>query len=132
MYILTNKGYFDIVGKREDGKPSGPNDNVTVRFRRRKDALNLFSLRRITPTPEGDYPFRVFARREEIAALVSAMITDINYPSFKKSTEHDPKLHDAAVSSWSVFGRLQPGGPYGGPYGGKPQQRKGPRNERRN
>ena len=115
MWVVTNKGFMSIVAKDENGRPSGsgPEAIVSVRFRRKRDATALFSRYEVT-TPAGDYGFRVFATRAAVAEVLMREALDIDYANFKSSIpDDDDPLHDACMDAWTVFGRLQPGGPYG-------------------
>lgn len=116
MWILMNDGFLSIVAKDRKGLPShdGPDAEVSVRFRRRKDAKAIFPKRSVVATPGGDYGFRVFATRAEVAEVVSARILGVGYTNFKSSIKDDLPLSSVAHAAWSVFGRLQDGGPYGG------------------
>jgi hypothetical protein len=116
MWIVTNKGFMSIVAKDAAGKPSGKfmDAIVSVRFRRKEDAAALFPGHTYVPTPGGDYAGRVFATRSEVAQVLFDEASGIDYSNFKDSIPaKDKALKDACMSAWSVFGRLQPGGPYG-------------------
>ena len=130
MWVVTNKGFMSIVAKDAAGRPSGlgPEAIVSVRFRRKRDASALFPGYAVTTTPKGDYGFRVFATRAEVARVTMHEALGIDYANFKSSIPDDDKsLHDACMDAWTVFGRLQPGGPYGldrpGGPAGKPRSK---------
>ena len=108
MWVVTNKGFMSIVAKDENGRPSGsgPEAIVSVRFRRKRDATALFPGYAVTTTPKGDYGFRVFATRTEVARVLVHEALGIDYANFKSSIpDHDEALHDACMEAWAVFGR---------------------------
>lgn len=116
MWIVTNKGFMSVVAKDRHGKPSGKADDaeVSVRFRRKADAKKLFPDHERVDTPGGDYECRVFATRFEVGCAVAKMVIGIDYTNFKDSIpKKDTDLYSACTAAWSVYGRLQPGGPYG-------------------
>jgi len=109
-------GFASIVYKDRAGKPSkaGPKAIISVRFRRPKDAAVMFPDLPYVATPHGDYAGRVFASREQVAWAVAKMILDGEYTNVKGAIPlNDNPLHDAMHDAWTVFGRLQEGGPYG-------------------
>lgn len=116
MWVITNKGPLSIVAKDAAGKPSGnePEAIVSVRFRRKGDAAKLFPEHKRVDTPGGDYCCRVFATRREVADALVAEVLGMSYTNFKSSIPRsDAALSGACHHAWDVFGKLQPGGPYG-------------------
>jgi len=116
MWVVTNKGFLSVVAKDASGRASGAgaDGQVSVRFRRPKDAAALFPEHEVVETPHGDYGFRVFATRAEVAAVLVAEVEALVYGNFKDSIPvADRALRDAAHRAWDVFGELQEGGPYG-------------------
>lgn len=123
MWILfSNKnggGFASIVAKDAKGLPSGPEETaiVSVRFRRAEDAAKLFPMHAYVPTPSGDYAGRIFATRMEVAQVLAREALSLDYTNFKSSLpKDDTAIYNACMSGWSVFGKLQPGGPYGQDY----------------
>jgi hypothetical protein len=120
MWILFSNenggGFASVVAKDAAGKPSGPGEDaiLSVRFRRKEDAAKLFPGKAYVPTPHGDYAGRVFATRFEVAQVLAREALTMNYDNFKSSLpKEDKAIYNACMSGWSVFGKLQPGGPYG-------------------
>ena len=120
MWILFSNenggGFASVVAKDAAGKPSGPGEDaiLSVRFRRAEDAAKLFPGKPYVPTPHGDYAGRVFATRFEVAQVLAREALTMNYDNFKSSLpKEDKAIYSACMSGWSVFGKLQPGGPYG-------------------
>jgi len=129
MWILfSNKnggGFASIVAKDAKGLPSGPEETaiVSVRFRRAEDAAKLFPMHAYVPTPGGDYAGRIFATRMEVAQVLAREALSLDYTNFKSSLpKEDKAIYNACMSGWSVFGKLQPGGPYGQDYRRDPRQ----------
>jgi hypothetical protein len=120
MWILFSNenggGFASVVAKDAAGKPSGPGEDaiLSVRFRRAEDAAKLFPGKPYVPTPHGDYAGRVFATRFEVAQVLAREALTMNYDNFKSSLpKSDAAIYNACMSGWTVFGKLQPGGPYG-------------------
>ena len=56
----------------------------------------------------------MFATRAVVADVLMREALDIDYANFKSSIpDDDDPLHDACMDAWTVFGKLQQGGPYG-------------------
>jgi hypothetical protein len=71
-------------------------------------------LHAVVATPDDDYSCRVFVSRGEVADVVMREVAAIGYVNFKHSIfADDDALHGVCMAAWTVFGRLQPGGPYG-------------------
>jgi hypothetical protein len=120
MWILFSNdqggGFASVVAKDAAGKPSGPEAAaiLSVRFRRAEDAAKLFPGHPYVPTPHGDYAGRVFATRTQVAEVLAREALSMNYDNFKSSLpKADAAIYNACMAGWSVFGKLQPGGPYG-------------------
>ena len=91
MWVVTNKGFMSIVAKDENGRPSGlgPEAIVSVRFRRKRDATALFPGYAVTTTPKGDYGFRVFATRTEVARSLEHFGVRLNREGFPRTVCRD-------------------------------------------
>lgn len=123
MWLLFSNekggGFASIVAKDAAGKPSGPGEDaiLSVRFRRAEDAAKLFPMHTYVPTPHGDYAGRVFATRFDVAKVLAREAMTLSYDNFKSSLpKADAAIYSACMAGWSVFGKLQPGGPYGQAY----------------
>ncbi|MEM9394551.1 MAG: hypothetical protein AAGA38_11875 [Pseudomonadota bacterium] len=107
-------GFVSIVAKDREGRPTGPNpeDELSIRFRRTEDAAKL-GIDDVILTPGGDYGSRAFLSRSAVAELMASMASTMDYTNFKSSipSEDRDMLH-ACHDAWSVFGDLQPSGPY--------------------
>ncbi len=107
-------GFISIVAKDREGYPTGPNpdDELSIRFRRPEDAAKL-GIKQVILTPGGDYGSRAFASRAKLASLLASMVSEMSYTNFKSSIPSDDHaMKHACHDAWSVFGDLQPGGPY--------------------
>ena len=120
MWLLfSNKnggGFASIVAKDQTGKPTGPEETaiLSVRFRRVEDAAKLFPLHDYVATPGGDYAGRIFATRMDVAKVLAQEALTCDYTNFKSSLpKDDAAIYNACMAGWGVFGKLQPGGPYG-------------------
>lgn len=108
-------GFISIVAKDREGRPTGPNpeDELSIRFRRPEDAAKL-GIDDLILTPTGDYGSRAFLSRSAIAELMALMAITMDYTNFKSSIpSNDLDMLHTCHDAWTVFGELQPGGPYG-------------------
>lgn len=125
MWLATTEGFYSVI-RWHDGR-------MCVRARTRAD---LTRLRKIVPalskvevSPGRDYRYRCFCTVDEWAEGASALARTIDYGNFKSAVGrkrgyngYERALHQV----WSIFGRLQPGGPYGfGSKAGYPEVPKG-------
>lgn len=130
MWLATVDGFLSAV-EYQDARDPELNGKLAVRARERSALVNFFKLTpkqakaeiRETNTPttkSTDYSFRVYVTRERFAEATLAAVNGIDYPNFKSevlvrakagrvSWTYEKALH----SVWSVFGRIQKGGPYG-------------------
>jgi hypothetical protein len=80
MWLFSVEGFVSIVAHRDDPK------TVLVRGRSRADVeavARRLGVKSIVETPQADYPFRVVARRAQIAKLMADLVREIDYPNFK-------------------------------------------------
>lgn len=106
MWIMFKDAFFSVVDKAV--KPAC----LVVRARRPGDIERYFPGAQVAETPGNDYLFRAEIRREDVAAMLTRYVMELDAPNFKASVK-DEALHDAYVGVWGIMGRLQPGGPYG-------------------
>lgn len=94
MWLFTAVGFFSIVRTR----PSSPRDAVeaqcvlVVRSRSHADALAFSKVLAgmgvdapVKVTPQADYPFRLFAHEQHVAAAVGGMLLALDYGNFKQA-----------------------------------------------
>lgn len=121
MWIMTripgtNRGAFiSIVAKDRDGHHSheSPAGELSIRARRRADLEGLFPGDRVIDSGgDGDYQFRVFKTRHEVADLLMTAVEDLKYDNFKDSVYADKPFSAACARVWSVMAALQPVEPY--------------------
>jgi hypothetical protein len=66
-------------------------------------------------TPGGDYRYRAWIGRDDLAAGMAKIARNLDYANFKSEVaRHDPDRANAYAHVWGVLGELQPGGPYSG------------------
>lgn len=126
MWVLTSFGVLMPALRHKRDMTPGDNRVIQVRARRRKD-LNILRTEymgdELGPTVTGggtDYQFRAFCTREAWATALAKMAMDIDYTSFKDTTESkygDKPLHDAYLSVWGTLlrtlsSRTGPQSPY--------------------
>lgn len=111
MWIFTNKAFLSIVVPYQRDVPAGlkGQDIFAVRARRKVDLINAFGKNQIIhESPERDYRWRVYLRREKVAEWVADQAFGIKYQNFKDSI---PKGDDARKSAymgvWGVMDRFQ-------------------------
>jgi len=107
MWLITTTGFFSVVQK------SGDTD-LTIRSRVRADLEQLKErylpgMGEIRDREGTDYRFRASVSHEELAAVVSKMVADINYANFKDEVKRVQGAQRASVYSdvWSDLYRLQ-------------------------
>lgn len=88
MWLFTKVGFFSVVRA-----PKTPG-HLQVRARFRDDLVALKkaylpTLTRIVSTPERDYQFRSFVKKEAFAKALASMVLDIDYDNFKSKVAQD-------------------------------------------
>lgn len=98
MWICFNNAFVSVVSHPD---PSC-SDQLMVRARRRNHLTRLFGKRaRVYESPERDYRFRTFVKRDEFARMVADKIEHIDYTNFKDSTmKVDPELEQLYLKFW--------------------------------
>lgn len=107
MWLFANNAFLSIVDKAPD-----PNQLV-VRARCEGHIEAVFPKAKVIRDGSGDYLFRAFIDRTDVAEAMYAAVMNINYPNFKNSIRDD-RYHNACSSVWGVMSRLQPTPPYSG------------------
>lgn len=130
MWICTRGGFVSAV--RWQGAKKDPNNGkLSVRARER-EALEylLLHVKTAKPKPKikkkgGDYAYRVFLSEEQWVEAVSGLAAEIDYRNFKDEVLRQAKAGKVSMAYekalhrvWSIFGDLQPGGPFGWRRGG--------------
>ncbi len=108
MWLLTSIGFFSVVVDNDHS------ERLMVRARRRED-LEVLCGRHLHGTRiiEGvgtDYPFRVFAPRQDVERALAALVADLDYPNFKDAVAERQGVARAHIYSkvWSMLRRLEP------------------------
>ena len=90
MWLATQHGFFSIVQK-----PAG---QFHVRTRCKQDLENLIALvgleGRLHNTTDGDYAWRIVVGQKEVARIMAALATTIDYPNFKGRIHDKPDQQD--------------------------------------
>lgn len=107
MWIFTNKAFLSVVDKAPD--PT----KLVVRARVEGHIEAVFPNAKVIRDASGDYLFRAFIDRQEVAEAMFRAVMDIDYNNYKNSIKDD-RYHDACSSVWGVMSRLQPVRPYSG------------------
>jgi hypothetical protein len=112
MWLLIPEGFFSIVQKHGE-------EELCVRARVRADldrlrAAYLPTLGETVETPGGDYRYRAWISRHDLAAGMTGIVRNLDYANFKDEVaRHYTSRAHVYSRVWSVLGDLQPGGPYG-------------------
>ena len=107
MWIMRNDAFLSVVDK-------APNpDQLVVRARVEGHIEAVFPNAKVIRDASGDYLFRAFIDRQEVAEAMFQTVMGIDYPNFKNSIKDD-RYHDACSSVWGVMSRLPPVRPYSG------------------
>lgn len=115
MWLLTSFGAFMPALRPEHTVEPGDLQVIQIRARRRVDLnrLRTYYMADLGPTyviPNSDYEFRANCTRADLAAALVRISLDIDYVSFKDTTETvwgDRHLHHAYMGVWLVlFERL--------------------------
>lgn len=107
MWIMLNNAFLSVVDKAP--KP----DQLVVRARVEGHIEAVFPNAEVIRDASGDYLFRAFIDREEVAEAMYQAAMNIDYPNFKNSIK-DNRYHDACSRVWGVMSGLQPVRPYSG------------------
>ena len=112
MWVLTQDGFFSTVVAHDNQHF----DELVVRSRAEdnlkrfvKKTNNAYTVDEIQCTPDRDYPWRIFVKREDWARYLSDYATDdLWYTDFKSSlrfgTAHsDPQRLHALAEVWGVM-----------------------------
>lgn len=107
MWIVTSNSFLSVVDK-------APNPaQLVVRSRRPGHIEAIFQDAEVIRDASGDYLYRAFINREEVAAAMAKAVMDINYPNFKNSIKDDTH-HSAANRIWGIMADTQEVPPYSG------------------
>lgn len=107
MWIFFNNSFLSVVDKAPD--PA----NLVVRARVEGHIEAVFPDAKVIRDASGDYLFRAFILREEVAQAMMEAVMGIDYSNFKNSIG-DNRYHDACSRVWGVMSGLQPVKPYSG------------------
>lgn len=107
MWIMTTVGFFSVIENTNK-------DYLTVRARVRKDLDDLRDhympeLHVTHETPEKDYPFRAYIRREFFSDGIAKAAKDINYSNFKNAVKRwQGKQRESVYSKvWGILLELE-------------------------
>lgn len=111
MWLLIPEGFYSIV--QRDGE-----EDLCVRARVADDLDRLRNtylptLTETVETPGGDYRYRAWISRTDLAAGLSDIALGLDYSNFKNEVaRYDPGRAHTYSHVWGILGQLQPGGPY--------------------
>lgn len=101
MWIFSETGFVSAVRSPED------RDLIQARSRDKESLASFAALSGcpITPTPWGDYPYRVFVSPAQFSAWVSEVADCVDYSNFKSHVSHTRGFDYAHALSqvWSVM-----------------------------
>jgi hypothetical protein len=130
MWLVTTRGFVSAVewrGGEQDGKLV-----LRSRVRDHLDAVLMLApedtATAVAISPSSDYRYRAWITRDGFEKLLVALAREVTYPNFKDAVlaRHGLSKYEAATHAvWSIFGRLQPRGPYGSGGSGFPAAPKG-------
>lgn len=89
MWLFTTKSFLSVVADKD--QPDGP--KLLVRSRVQGDIEEIFPNADVNETPQGDYRFRAWIAREEVAQAVSRYVDELSYPNFKNSVTDKQRLN---------------------------------------
>jgi hypothetical protein len=111
MWLLIPEGFFSIVQKEGE-------EELCVRARVRADLDRLRetylpALGETVETPGGDYRYRAWIGRDELAAGMAEIARNLDWANFKDEVARRGSSRAHVYGQvWGVLGELQPGGPY--------------------
>lgn len=118
MWLMTTRGFVSAVewhGGEHDGK-------VVLRARMREHLEAVLELAPadgrtdVAISPEADYRYRAWVTRAAFYDVMVALAREVRYSNFKDEVARKPgqgRYSTVLHQAWSIFGRIQPGGPYG-------------------
>ena len=95
MWVYLSDGFISIVAHHE------MTDCLLVRARRPEILSRLFPAHEIDDHSGGDYKYRVFVNREDVAKVLSQLAKEIDYSNFKSSVS-DPETGDLYHQVWAA------------------------------
>lgn len=107
MWLFLNNAFLSVVDKAPD--PS----QLVVRARCPGHIEAVFPKAKVVDDATGDYQFRAFIDRADVADAMFKAVMNIGYNNFKNSIK-DRRYHDACSRVWGVMSGLQPKRPYSG------------------
>ena len=116
MWVFTHDGFFSTVVVDSRDRLEDNQDELVVRSRAKDNLISFikkmdgaYTFEDVECTPDRDYPWRVFVKREDWARYLSDYATDdLWYTDFKSSlrfgTAHsDPQRLHALAEVWGVM-----------------------------
>lgn len=120
MWLFTRYGFFSVVldpSIKPEHNSHGvtAHYNVSIRSRVKKDLLLLLELPtalraaqpEIVELKNRDYPYRIYASREELQELMQFLANDLDYDNFKNMVDRakgmGPERHDLYSRVWGVM-----------------------------
>lgn len=102
MWIFTSKCFLSIVNDKDQ-----PNsDKLLVRARVEGGIEELFPEAKTKHTPNHDYAYRAWIKRNEVSRVVQNYINALDYPNFKNSIKDDD-YHHACNGVWQEMYQYQ-------------------------
>lgn len=124
MWLFTRFGFFSVVvdptiKPERNAHGVTAHYNIAIRARVRKDLLLLLELPtglraaqpEIVEIPNRDYPYRIYASREELQDIMLCLANDLDYSNFKSMIDEAPgqgqDRHDLYMQVWTVMHRAE-------------------------
>lgn len=120
MWLVTTRGFYSAI-RWHDGR-------ICIRARATGDLERLKdvfpTMEKIEVSPLKDYRYRTWVTPKEFKKGMARLADDVTYGNFKSEVERvrpTGNLYPRILHRvWSLFGDLQPGGPYGSRSTGYP------------
>ncbi|MFM6962827.1 MAG: hypothetical protein ACKOWJ_00955 [Micrococcales bacterium] len=101
MWIFTQTGFVSAVRNKYDS------EQLLVRSRDRVslEPLALYADEAITPSPEGDYPYRLSVRDDVFGQWLDIQLAELDYENFKSrvSKTRGPEYAHHLMDVWSAM-----------------------------
>ncbi len=128
MWIFTKTGFISAV----ESKIGSETLIVRARNKQHLTQIATYAQVQIANSPNGDYPYRIFVTKTELAGFLASQAFDIDYSNFKSkiSTLRQFEYLDALHDVWMTMHKVEdaeartntptwvPEKPSGAPQGG--------------
>lgn len=104
MWIFTPEGFLSVVADKNNPREG----ELLVRACNREHLEALLPVGEPFSMSGSDYPWRCWARRQQVAELLVTMTWTTTYTNFKNAVI-DPSYHDALVDVWQAMADYEQG-----------------------